>query len=110
MDLSGSTAPFVPEFDAVAGLDYRLENGFFARLELQALGNVSFDDFNRADFEQRAYSLLNGMVGYRKDGWTVAFYGTNLGETEYYTNMNPEIRTGAVGAPREFGVRAGFEF
>lgn len=109
-DLSGATAPFVPEFDAIAALDYQLENGFFARIELQALGNVSFDDFNRADFGQRAYSLLNSMVGYRKDGRTLALYGTNLGETEYYTNMNPEVRTGAVGAPREFGVRVGVDF
>lgn len=109
-DLSGVTAPFVPEFDAIAALDYHLENGFFARLELRALGNVSFDDFNRPDFEQRAYSLLNSMVGYRKDGWTAAIFGTNLGQTQYYTNMNPEVRTGAVGMPREFGVRVGMDF
>ncbi len=109
-DLSGATAPFVPEFDAVAALDYHLENGFFARLEMVALGNVKFDDFNRPDFQQKAYVLLNSAVGYRKDKWSVALYGSNLADKEYYTNMNPEIRTGAVGIPREYGVRVGMEF
>ncbi len=31
-------------------------------------------------------------------------------DRKYYTNMNPEVRTGAVGIPREFGVRLGLEF
>ncbi len=109
-DLSGATAPFVPEFDAVAALDYHQDNGFFARVELVALGNVKFDDFNRDDFQQSAYALLNGSIGYRRDKWTLALYGSNLMDREYYTNMNPEVRTGAVGIPRELGVRLGLEF
>ena len=75
-----------------------------------ALGNVKFDDFNRDEFQQDAYALVNSSIGFRKDNWSVALYGTNLGDKEYYTNMNPEIRTGAVGIPREYGVRVGFEF
>lgn len=109
-DLSGNTAPFVPEFDAVAAFDYHLDNGFFARVEMVALGNVKFDDFNREPFEESAYVLLNSSVGYRKDRWSVALCGSNLADKEYYTNMNPEIRTGAVGIPREYGVRVGMEF
>ena len=109
-DLSGVTAPFVPEFDAVVALDYHLDCGFFARIEMIALGNVKFDDFNRDEFQQDAYALVNSSIGFRKDNWSVALYGTNLGDKEYYTNMNPEIRTGAVGIPREYGVRVGFEF
>lgn len=109
-DLSGNTAPFVPEFDAVAGLDYHLENGFFARVEMVALGNVRFDDFNREPFQESAYVLVNSSIGVRKDRWSVALYGSNLADKEYYTNMNPEVRTGAVGIPREYGVRVGFEF
>lgn len=109
-DLSGATAPFVPEFDAVVALDYHLENGFFARIEMLALGNTKFDDFNRSQFQQSAYVLLNSAVGFRKNNWTAALYGSNLTQKEYYTNMNPEISTGAVGIPREFGVRVGYEF
>lgn len=69
-----------------------------------------FDDFNRDDFQQSAYALLNGSIGYRRDKWTLALYGSNLMDREYYTNMNPEVRTGAVGIPREFGVRLRLEF
>ncbi len=109
-DLSGVTPPFVPEFDALAALDYHLDSGFFARLEMLALGGVKFDDFNRPEFRQDAYVLLNATVGLRRDHWSVALYGSNLGDKEYYTNMNPEVRTGAVGIPREFGVRVGWDF
>lgn len=90
--------------------DYHLENGFFARVEMVALGNVRFDDFNRDEFQQRAYVLLNSSVGFRKDQWSVALYGSNLADKEYYTNMNLEVRTGAVGIQRAFGVRVGREF
>lgn len=109
-DLSGNTAPFVPEFDTVAALDYHLDNGFFARVEIVALGEVTFDDFNRNPFHESAYVLLNSAVGFRKNQWSVALYGSNLADKEYYTNMNPEISTGAVGIPREYGVRVGMEF
>ena len=109
-DLSANTAPFVPEFDAVAALDYHLDNGFSARVEIVALGEVTFDDFNRTPFRESAYVLLNSAVGFRKDQWSVALYGSNLADKEYYTNMNPEISTGAVGIPREYGVRVGMEF
>lgn len=109
-NLDGVTPPNVPEFDAVAALDYHLENGFFVRAELVALGNVMFDDFNRPEFQQDAYVLCNGMCGYRKGQWTASVYGSNLGGKEYYAQMSPEVRSGSPGAPREAGIRVGFEF
>lgn len=109
-NLDGATPPHVPEFDAVAVLDYHLDCGFFARLELVALGNVRYDDLNRQEFQQAGFSLLNSTVGYRTGAWSVALYGTNLSEKEYYTTKSTELRTGVPGRPREFGVRMGVEF
>lgn len=108
--LNGVTAPFVPEFDAVAALDFHLECGFFARVEYFAVGNTKFDDFNRDEFQQDGYGLLGAAVGWRAKNWSLSLYGSNLTQEEYYTMMNPEIRTGAVGIPREFGVRLGVNF
>jgi outer membrane receptor protein involved in Fe transport len=108
--LDGNTPPFVPEFDAALAADLHFDNGFFARIEYLLQGETKYDDFNRPDFEQDSFGLLNATVGVRTERWTAAVYGTNLTGEEYYTNMNTDIRTGAVGAPREFGVRLGLRF
>lgn len=108
--LDGVTAPFVPEFDAALALEYHLANGFFARLEHLAVGNTQFDDFNNQQFEQGGYGIFNAVVGLRKDQWSVSVYGSNLGDKEYYTNINPAVLAGAVGAPSEYGVKMGWEF
>lgn len=109
-NLSGNTPPFVPEFDAVLAADFHLDNGLFARLEYVFLGDTYFDDFNRAQFQQDSFGLVNASVGFRTDTWTTTVFATNLTGEEYYTNMNTDIQTGAVGAPREFGVKVGVKF
>ncbi|MEQ1838903.1 MAG: TonB-dependent receptor [Verrucomicrobiales bacterium] len=109
-NLNGMTPPFVPDFDAAIGLEYHLDNGFFARGEYQAVGDTQFDDFNRQAFAQDDYGILNSVVGFRKEQWSASLYGTNLGETEYYTNINPAVNAGAVGAPLEVGVKLGLQF
>jgi iron complex outermembrane receptor protein len=109
-NLDGKVPPFVPEFDAAVAADFHLESGAFARLEFLALGNTKFDDFNREEFQQDSFGLLNAAVGWRARNWSIALYATNLTEEEYYTNMNTDVRTGAPGAPREFGVRIGVKF
>jgi outer membrane receptor protein involved in Fe transport len=108
--LDGNTPPFVPEFDAALAADFHLSNGFFARLEYLLQGNTKFDDFNRPDFQQDSFGLLNATVGVRTERWTAAVYATNLTGEKYYSNMNTDVRTGAPGAPREFGVKMGFRF
>jgi iron complex outermembrane receptor protein len=109
-NLDGVTPPFVPEFDALAALDFHLESGFFARVDYNVTGNTRFDDLNREEFQQHTFGLFSASLGWRGKNWNVALYGTNLTQEEYYTIMNPEIRTGAVGIPREFGVRVGIRF
>ena len=109
-NLDDVTPPFVPEFDALAALDFHLESGFFARVDYNVTGNTRFDDLNREEFQQDTFGLFSASIGWRGKNWNIALYGTNLTEEEYYTLMNPDIRTGAVGLPREFGVRVGLRF
>lgn len=108
--LDGNTPPFVPEFDAALALDLHLDAGFFVRVEYLILGETWFDDFNRDEFRQGSFGLVNAAVGWRAQNWSIALYGTNLAEEEYYSNMNTDVRTGAPGAPQEFGVRVGVTF
>ncbi len=108
--LHGVTPPFVPEFDAVVALDGHLENGLFARVEYLLTGETKFDVFDQTMYRQAAYGLLNGSVGWRHDQMSVALYGTNLSQEDYYTNMVSSSGIGAVGNPREYGVRLGVRF
>ncbi len=108
--LDGVIPPYVPEFDAVVALDFHLENGLFARAEYMATGETKFDDFNRPDFRQGGYGLLNLATGWRHDNMSIMLYGTNVNQAQYYMTMNPDLRTGAVGIPREYGVRVGVNF
>lgn len=109
-NLDGVTPPFVPEMDATVSLDFHLAAGFFTQVSFTALGDTKFDDFNRSEFQQDAFGLLSASIGWRAKNWNIAAYATNLTEEEYYTNMNTDVRTGAPGAPREFGVRVGVTF
>ncbi len=109
-NLDGKTPPFVPEFDAAIALDFHLAAGFFTQIAFLAQGQTRFDDFNRNEFKQDAFGLLNASIGWRGTNWSVAAYGTNLTQEEYYTNMNTDVRTGAPGAPQEFGIKLGLTF
>lgn len=73
-------------------------------------GNTWCDDFNPAAFPQDSFGLLNASVGWRAKNWNIAACATNLTEGEYCTTMKTGVRTGAPGAPREFGVRLGLTF
>lgn len=108
--LDGVTPPFVPEFDAAVALDFHLEKGFFTRVEYLVQGDTWYDDFNRSDFKQNTFGLLNAAIGWRAKNWSLVAYATNLTGEKYYTNMNTDVRTGAPGAPREYGVKVGFTF
>ncbi len=108
--LDGNTPPFVPEFDGALAADFHLASGFFARVEYLFQGKTRFDDFNRPDFKQDAYGLLNAAVGLRTETWTASVFASNLTGEEYYTNMNTDVRTGAPGAPREYGFKLGYRF
>jgi len=110
--LDGNEAPYVPEYDFVLGGTWRAESGLFARLEYRGVGDTTFDDFNRANLEQGAYGVMNARVGYRRDGFTVSVFGTNLTDQNYYTNISSALFVpgGSVGAPRQVGVMATIEF
>ena len=112
--LDGNDAPFVPDYDFVLGATWAAENGVFARLEYRGIGDTTFDDRNRPAFEQGAYGILNAQVGYRRDNFTVAVFGSNLNDQNYYTNINPGLALGAgggaTGEPRQIGVKATIEF
>ena len=81
------------------------------RVEARYTGKVYFDPFNYGDTTQSAFTLFNAYVSYKRDNWSVGFYGRNL-TNKTYLNYAQEVSTGGAaeydysyGDPRVFGVR-----
>jgi iron complex outermembrane receptor protein len=111
----GKRLPFAPRTTINLGGDYQFDLGFGA-LDLNATyyrtskfyaapDNVAF---------QPAYDLVNVSLRWtdKSRHLSIAAWGKNLGKTVYATSLVEatlgEIRS--IGAPRTYGVTAGFKF
>jgi iron complex outermembrane receptor protein len=101
----GNEVPFVPEYTGSAGVRYDFENGFFAQTTVRVAGSTRFDAANTGVFTQDAYALWDAEIGYATERFTVALFGRNLLDEEYYSFINREIAAGSPGDPQLFGLR-----
>lgn len=102
---NGNAVPFVPEFTGALGLRYDFPNGFYAQTALRAVGETFFNEANQAAFRQGTWWRWDAEIGYAREDFSVALYGLNLLDEEYYTFINPQIAAGSPGDPQLFGVR-----
>jgi len=102
---NGNQVPFVPEFTASLGARYNFESGFYAQTSVRVSGATSFDAANTKTFTQDAYILWDAEIGYANERFSVAFFGRNLLDEQYYTYINPQIFAGSPGDPQLFGLR-----
>jgi iron complex outermembrane recepter protein len=112
--LDGNTMIQSPKVVISAGFDHvwNVSPGDIdARIEGRYTGKVYFDPFNYNDTTQPSYTLLNAYLSYKRDNWSVGFYGRNLANKTYF-NYAQEVTTGGAaqynysyGDPRVFGVR-----
>ena len=79
--LGGRDQAHAPRYTLAAGVAWRGESGFFARLDATARDEFYFDVSHNEKSE--AYALLNARVGYENDDWRVHVWGRNLAD-EYY--------------------------
>lgn len=106
----GKSVPFVPKYTASAGARYDFDNGFYAQTSARFWGRTEFDAANSSTFAQSSYVVWDAEVGYATDRFSVALYGRNLFDKEYYTFISPQIFAGAPGDPQVFGLRLRTEF
>jgi iron complex outermembrane recepter protein len=101
----GREVPFVPEYTGSAGIRYDFESGFFAQTSVRVAGPTRFDAANTGAFTQDAYALWDAEIGYATERFTIALFGRNLLDEEYYSFINPQIAAGSPGDPQLFGLR-----
>jgi iron complex outermembrane receptor protein len=107
---AGNAVPFVPEFTASLGLRYDLPKGYYMQTSVRATGATYFDEANHDAFRQGSYLCWDAEIGYAAQQFSVALFGRNLLDEEYYTFINPQINAGSPGDPQIFGIRASLDF
>lgn len=118
VDVGGNKLSNTPDYTASAGVQYSREVGgaatLFARGELVGYGQFHYDDANTEG--QGAYSLTNLRAGVRVKGVLVEGWMRNAFDTRYIPiafagpGLSPSGFIGENGAPRTFGIRAGWSF
>ena len=117
VDLSGNQLPG----SAAASYSFATEYGWDAgagrfnlRGEYNWLDDVFFSPFNNPQSGQESYGLLHGRLEYvfADDRWSVALFGRNLTDKDYFTSSVALPNQGAIyaaaGAPRTYGIQVSF--
>ena len=109
-NFSGNRINNIPAMTLNLGGEYRASWGGVARVDWRLVGDTYFDDGNSV--RQSAYNTLALRIGYERGDMGVYLFGSNLFDTEYYTNAYLFLGRPAAspGRPRMVGVevRAAF--
>ena len=101
----GNKVPFVPNYTASTGIRYDFDKGFYMQVSGRLAGTTRYDAANTSGFTQDSFAVWDAEVGYATERFSVALYGRNLFDEEYFTFINPQIFAGAPGDPQIFGIR-----
>lgn len=107
---AGNEVPFVPEFTGSMGVRYDFPMGCYVQTSVRMNGATYFDEANNDRYRQGSYLCWDAEIGYAAEHFSVALFGRNLLDKEYYTFINPQIGAGSPGDPQIFGMRASLDF
>ena len=119
VDLSGREQAQAPAYQYAAGGRYDFGHGLYLRLDVEGKDNFYFSD--RHDVQAPASNLLHLRLGYDGDAWSLALWGRNLTDENYYVrgfgSFGNDPRKGYVvepyyqfGEPRMLGISLDFNF
>lgn len=118
-DLSGRDQAQAPRYQYALGGHYDIGSGFYLRMDVEGKDSYYFSD--RHAVKSPSYNLLNLRLGYAHENWSVALWGRNVTDENYYvrgfgTFGNDPRKEYAVepyyqyGEPRVLGVSASYDF
>jgi len=107
-DYSGNTNIYAPKYNYNLGVQYRDNQGYFARVDLNGYGKTYFNKENTNSKD--SYNLVNAKVGYETEDYDIYLYGKNIFNKEY--NSINLFNSGGVAysPPREIGVQLAYRF
>lgn len=115
--IDGREQAHAPSYQYLVGAQYRHDQGWFARVEVQGMDAFYFDNVHNE--KSKAYNLLNARVGYETKDWDVYLWGKNLSDETYATRgyffehffqSEGEKRYTALGDPRQIGLTTRVRF
>lgn len=119
--INGNSLPFSPRWTASIGGEYRIDIGerfkAIPRVDYRYQSRTYFTALNLPLEQQGGYGLLSARLTLADAGdrYSIAVYGENLTDKEYYTFGQNALGAQGVaynylGRPREYGVTARFNF
>lgn len=115
---NGGEVAHAPTYQAAAGFNLDLGQGWFTSADVQAKDEFYFSDSHNAQSE--VFVLLNAKLGYRHADWELSLWGKNLGDEDVRTrgfSFGNDPRNGYAGAeyfqfaaPRQIGVSGEYRF
>ena len=118
-DLSGREQAHAPAYQYAAGGQFDMGAGFYVRLDLEGKDDFFFSE--RHEVKSPSQNLVHMRLGYAADSWTLALWGRNLTDEDYFVrgfgSFGNDPRKGYItepyyqfGEPRLIGVSATYQF
>jgi iron complex outermembrane recepter protein len=104
----GNKSTFAPEYTFNIGTQYRMETGFYARVDLVGYGRMYLDKAN--NYARDPYELMNAKIGYETEDIDIYLYGKNLFDTKYDTVGYYGGMFILYSDPREIGLALTYRF
>lgn len=107
-DYSGNYNPYAPKYNYNIGAQYRTDQGYYARADINGYGKMYLDKAN--ENSQKAYNLVNTKIGYEQEDYDIYLYADNLFDKKYDAigTFGGNYRT--YSPPREIGIRLNYRF
>lgn len=107
VNYKGNYNPYAPKYNYNLAIQYRDINGYYARADLNGVGDMYLNRSN--SLKQDAYKLVNLKLGYESDDYDIYLYGTNIFNKEHDTEGLYDYYT-VVSDPREIGIQLSYRF
>lgn len=107
-DYKGNSKSYAPKYNYSVGVQYRDENGYFARTDLTGYGDMYLDDANK--YKRDGYNLVNAKIGYETEEYDIYLYGKNIFDKEYNSDGFGNGRFTIYSEPREIGLQLAYRF
>jgi len=105
---SGNKNTYAPNYNYNIGVQYRGDQGYFARADLNGYGRTYFDNANISSRDP--YRLVNAKIGYEADSYDIYLYGKNIFDKEYNSINMFNFGGTKYSQPREIGVQLAYRF
>ncbi len=113
-NLSGGEAPFAPEFSLNVGAsyDFSLSSAFTLtpRVDVAYVSDQNGAVFGEVFTRIPSRTLINASLRLEADAWFGEFYGTNVTDKRYVAGIQDLGNIWYPGAPRQYGLRVGYNF